>query len=63
MKSFQVSRKALAEHRIVDSESEQLLDGEIRVSIDRFAFTSNNITYGVAGDMLGYWQFFIMCGA
>jgi hypothetical protein len=58
MKEFQVSRQSLTEHRIVETESDPLADGEIRMAIDRFAFTSNNITYGVAGDMLGYWQFF-----
>jgi hypothetical protein len=26
--------------------------------VDRFAFTSNNISYAQAGDMLGYWKFF-----
>jgi len=33
-------------------------DGEIVLRVERFALTANNITYGVAGDMIGYWQFF-----
>lgn len=33
-------------------------DGAIRAQVERFAFTSNNVTYAVAGDQLGYWQFF-----
>ena len=32
--------------------------GQVLVRIDRFAFTANNVTYGVAGDMLNYWSFF-----
>ena len=32
--------------------------GEVILNVDRFALTANNITYGVAGDMIGYWQFF-----
>lgn len=36
---------------VVDSQS-------VLLNIDRFALTANNITYGVAGDMIGYWQFF-----
>jgi hypothetical protein len=32
--------------------------GEVRVRIERFALTANNITYGVLGEMLGYWEFF-----
>ena len=27
-------------------------------SIERYAFTTNNITYAVIGDTLGYWNFF-----
>ena len=26
--------------------------------IDRFAFTANNVTYGVVGERIGYWKFF-----
>lgn len=33
-------------------------DGEILFHLDRFAFTANNITYAVAGDMMSYWKFF-----
>lgn len=32
--------------------------GQIRVQVDRFGFSANNVTYGVAGDFLGYWNFF-----
>lgn len=32
-------------------------DGGVLLKVDTFALTANNITYGVAGDML-YWQFF-----
>lgn len=58
MTEFQVRRKNLAEHRLVARNVPALAAGEILLRVDRFAFTSNNITYGVAGDMLGYWQFF-----
>jgi len=33
-------------------------DGAVLVRPDCFALTANNITYGVAGDMMGYWGFF-----
>ncbi|MEM1122171.1 MAG: DUF2855 family protein [Bacteroidota bacterium] len=39
-------------------EALNIAEGEILVKIDKFAYTANNITYAVAGDMLGYWQFF-----
>jgi hypothetical protein len=32
--------------------------GQVLVEIEKFAFTANNITYAVAGDMLNYWSFF-----
>ena len=33
-------------------------DDEVVFRVDRFALTSNNITYAVAGDFLRYWGFF-----
>jgi hypothetical protein len=32
--------------------------GQIRLTVERFALTTNNITYAVAGEMLDYWGFF-----
>ncbi|MBE1282379.1 MAG: DUF2855 family protein [Rhodobacteraceae bacterium] len=32
--------------------------GNIRVRVSRFGLTANNITYGVVGDRIGYWNFF-----
>ena len=48
----------MTETRIVSGETRALDDGEILTRIDRFALTANNITYGVVGDKLGYWNFF-----
>jgi hypothetical protein len=57
---FQVRKDNFEQHRLVDTEalSEALPDGRIRVKVERFAFTTNNITYAVAGEKIGYWQFF-----
>ena len=33
-------------------------DGAVRLRIDRFALTSNNITYGAFGEGMSYWSFF-----
>ena len=35
-----------------------LAEGEILFRVDRFAFTANNISYALSGDMIGYWKFF-----
>jgi len=55
---FQVDRNDLSVQRITHPEPAALSDGQVRLTIERFALTANNITYGVAGDMIGYWQFF-----
>ncbi|MEE4280758.1 MAG: DUF2855 family protein [Pseudomonadales bacterium] len=35
-----------------------LVDGQVLLEVENFALTANNITYAVAGDSMGYWQFF-----
>jgi hypothetical protein len=35
-----------------------LEEGQVRVKIDSFAFTSNNITYAALGEKVRYWDFF-----
>ena len=59
MPQFQIRKDDFSTLRLVDDgPSDAIVDGEIKVKINRFAFTANNITYAAAGDMLGYWQFF-----
>jgi hypothetical protein len=33
-------------------------DGQVLIKVDRFAFTSNNVTYAAFGDAMAYWNFF-----
>jgi len=40
------------------SESVALAPGEVRLTLERFALTSNNISYALSGDLLDYWGFF-----
>ncbi len=47
-----------ADTKLTFTELYEISDGQIRVRVERFGFSANNITYGVAGDFLGYWQFF-----
>lgn len=35
-----------------------LSEGTVRLRIESFSVTANNITYAVIGDMFGYWNFF-----
>ena len=36
----------------------ELQPGQALLAVDKFAFTSNNVTYGVFGEAMGYWKFF-----
>jgi hypothetical protein len=41
-----------------DDAAAPLADGHIRLRLDSFALTSNNITYAAFGDAMKYWNFF-----
>jgi len=56
--SFIVQRRNLRETRFIDEARPPLPDGAARFRIDRFALTSNNVTYGAFGDAMHYWDFF-----
>ncbi|MEL6984446.1 MAG: DUF2855 family protein, partial [Actinomycetota bacterium] len=55
---FQVNRQDFRTTRTIEPDRADLADGQIRLAIERFAVTTNNVTYAVAGDMLDYWGFF-----
>ena len=56
---FHVDKNAWQKSRFVETEvSTDLAPGQVLFRVDRFAFTANNITYAVAGEMLRYWDFF-----
>ena len=53
-----VKKDDLTQANVIDTPRSEPGAGEVLLHVDRFAVTANNITYGVAGDMIGYWQFF-----
>ncbi len=55
---FEVDRQDIRTTRVVDTVPRTLAPGEVRLGVERFAFTSNNVSYVIAGDMLDYWGFF-----
>ncbi len=55
---FEVRRNALRETRWAETPSAPLEDGQVRLHVDVFALTSNNITYAAMGDALNYWAFY-----
>jgi hypothetical protein len=58
--SLIVKRSDLRQTRLIDDEAAHvpLAEGQVRLRIDHFALTSNNITYGAFGDAMRYWDFF-----
>jgi hypothetical protein len=55
--SFEVGRKDLRATRL-HAEPLECPAGGVLCRIERFALTANNITYGVFGDAMAYWNFF-----
>lgn len=55
---FQVLKTDLHQTRLTTTELTPLEEGEVRLAIQRFALTANNITYAAFGDAMKYWQFF-----
>ena len=53
-----VDRQDLRKTQIVTSALPPLANGEVLVAIDQFALTSNNVSYAISGDTIGYWGFF-----
>lgn len=56
--SIHVKRNQFDQARVEEDELPTPATGQVLVAVDRFALTANNVTYAVAGDMVGYWQFY-----
>ena len=56
--TFLVRKDQLAQTRLHCAPDQPLAEGQVRLRIDSFALTSNNITYAAFGDAMNYWQFF-----
>lgn len=58
---FMVRRDDLRQCRSVsapDPATLELPEGQVLLRIDRFALTSNNVTYAAFGEAMSYWNFF-----
>jgi Protein of unknown function (DUF2855) len=58
-----VNKNALTEISVVEDQMRDLAQGAVRLRIQSFAVTANNITYAVIGDLFKYWNFFPASGA
>ena len=55
---FVVRKDRLAETRLRARALAPLAAGQVRLAVESFALTANNITYAKFGDAMNYWQFF-----
>jgi hypothetical protein len=53
-----VNKKALGTAQMMTLPKASLNAGQVRLKIDHFALTSNNITYAAFGDAMNYWGFY-----
>jgi hypothetical protein len=58
MPDFLVSRDDLRNCRIADGDEPEIEAGQALLRVDAFGLTANNVTYGVLGDLMSYWDFF-----
>lgn len=55
-----VEKQQLERTQLIESKvsADGLEPGQVMLTVDEFALTSNNLSYAAAGEMLGYWNFF-----
>ena len=53
-----IARDDLTSAALADTDLGALAPDAVRLKIESFSVTSNNITYAVAGEQMGYWNFF-----
>ena len=58
VRDFLVDRADLHRTRVRTGALPALADGDVLLSVDRFALTANNVTYAAFGDAMSYWNFF-----
>lgn len=63
LETLRVLRNDIGQAEVVRTNLPELPDGAVRLSIEAFALTSNNVTYAAMGDSFGYWNFFPGDGA
>jgi hypothetical protein len=53
-----VTKSSIGNIDLVDVTLPTLGKGSVRLRVESFAVTANNVTYAAIGDMFGYWNFF-----
>lgn len=58
IRQVHVRKTELTDAKLAEMPEGELGDGAVRLQIESFSVTANNITYAVVGDGFGYWNFF-----
>jgi len=58
LQQVHVRKDELDHAALVDADTDPLADGAVRLKVESFSVTANNITYAVVGDGFMYWNFF-----
>ncbi|GBG27630.1 Hypothetical Protein FCC1311_038532 [Hondaea fermentalgiana] len=58
MSEFLVGRDALSRTQVRQRTALEIREGEVLVEIEKCAFTANNVTYGLSGENMRYFDFF-----
>lgn len=53
-----VRKGAVQDAVLAERDAPALADGMVRLAVESFSVTANNVTYAVVGDGFGYWDFF-----
>ena len=53
-----VRKDELTNAALIETEATPLAQGAVRLKVESFSVTANNITYAVVGDGFKYWDFF-----
>ena len=56
--TFLVRKDSLTTTELRTTDDAPLATGQVRVRVERFALTANNITYAAFGDAMNYWGFY-----
>ena len=55
---LEIDRSDLRHTRVVQIPEQTIESGQVLLSLEKFSFTANNVSYGLFGDALKYWKFF-----
>ncbi len=58
LQQVHVHKHELTNAALVEAETPPLAEGAVRLKVESFSVTANNITYAVVGDGFKYWDFF-----